>query len=131
MEVKLLALIVLLFVGCVAVKEKLDEDLYSDLLNSKLLQQIEKRLMEWDQDEASTEEQEVSEQDTHADGITCHFKMEENTIIRTRDSLNAGATYVSAPNVTSREGCRSQCCKLGTKCNQAVFKDKVKCWQRL
>lgn len=42
-----------------------------------------------------------------------------NTIIKTKDSLDAGATFITAPSVTNYRGCENECCKEET-CNTAV-----------
>jgi len=121
---RIFVVLVLVLCGCQAVKESVDNN-YADLLSDKLIQKIEKRLQQWEGPDAPNPvPQEIGNVVTNAGKLSCHFTLQEDTIIRTKDSLDAGATYQSAPSVTSREDCRKECCQLGTKCNLAVFKDK-------
>ena len=118
---------VLLFCGCLAKKEQIDSN-YADILSDQLIQKIEKRLRQWDLDDTTSQDPvkgPSSKVVTTTGKLQCHFTQQENTIIRTKDSLDAGATYQSAPSVSSKEECRQECCKLGTKCTLAVYKDKV------
>ena len=129
---KIVAFLALVVCGCMADKERVDSH-YADLLSDNLIQQIQKRLQKWDTDDSQSDAlsnqspASASQGDAVANAgkLSCHFTMEQDTIIRTKDSLDAGATYQSAPTVNSKEECRNECCKLGTKCNLAVFKEKV------
>jgi len=59
------------------------------------------------------------------------FEYMENNIIRTKDSIDKGATFLHAlPDITSASECRNECCTFSTnqtgtvlKCNVAVFQD--------
>lgn len=42
-----------------------------------------------------------------------------NTIIKTKDSLDAGAQFITAPSVTNYRDCEDECCREKT-CNTAV-----------
>lgn len=46
-----------------------------------------------------------------------------NSIIKTKDSLDAGATFIAAPTVQSDKECEKECCKEKS-CNTAVLKIK-------
>lgn len=47
-----------------------------------------------------------------------------NSIIKTKDSLDAGATFIAAPTVKNDQECEKECCKAES-CNTAVLKIKV------
>lgn len=52
------------------------------------------------------------------------FQVEQNTIIRTYDSREAGAEFLTSPDCRTAQDCMLRCC--GTdRCNLAVFEDKV------
>lgn len=46
-----------------------------------------------------------------------------NSIIKTKDSLDAGATFIAAPTVPNDKECEKECCKEKS-CNTAVLKTK-------
>ena len=48
-----------------------------------------------------------------------------NSIIKTKDSLDAGATFIAAPTVPNDKECEKECCKEKS-CNTAVLKTKVR-----
>ena len=111
-------LIVALFLLSVVIaeKERVSEE-HIDKIADKLVRVLEKRLNEWGLDENDG----LSDND---DG--CAFTYNNGSIIRTQDSINAGAKFLKAPEVSARESCEEICCDIGN-CNLAVYKDKVQC----
>lgn len=47
-----------------------------------------------------------------------------NSIIKTKDSLDAGAKFITAPTVQTEKECEKECCKEES-CNTVVLKIKV------
>ena len=110
--------------GCLAEKEVPEE--YPSSLTEKLIQEVQKRLYNYGEDSNGPERNAYSPPagSIHDDDRVCDFHVVEGQIIRTRDSLDAGATYIDAPVSRSRAACRKECCRL-KDCELAVFKDKV------
>lgn len=54
------------------------------------------------------------------------YVMHEDTIIRTKDSMNAGAVFMKAINDMTAEACKDKCCHTkenGRHCDLAVYQD--------
>ena len=54
----------------------------------------------------------------------CRPKEKNETIIKTKESLDNGAIYISTPIIHKRQDCFDKCCDE-KECNTAVVKDKV------
>ena len=105
---------------CGALAEKEVEEEYTNALTKKLIHELQKRLMAWEQDTSESQEQ-----ITTRDGGSCSYDVVESTIIRTQDSLDAGAKFLqSFTSQVDREMCQTKCCEEKT-CNLAVIKEKV------
>ena len=105
----------LLFLTTVlAEKERVSEE-HIDAIADKLYKVLQKRLNEWDLDENDGLENEEDD---------CSFNYNNGSIIRTHDSIEAGAAFIKSPIVPSRESCQEICCDIAN-CNLAVYKDKV------
>jgi len=60
-------------------------------------------------------------------GSECKVAVKKrHTIIRTRESVAAGAVFLAAPTVHSLKACEDACC-ANSSCNTAIIKQKV--WQ--
>ena len=120
-----LLLVVLVFC-CVSSADKEITEEYAGTLTDKLINEIEKRLMEWDGLQSDGLEDEQSQP-------SCNFYDQENYIIRTQDSLAAGAKFLKSLNGegVTKTACQSACCDyMGeddeqSTCNLAVYKSKV------
>ena len=113
--------VLLLVVGVVAEKELIDantEDATS-LLTKRLWTQIRKRLKDYGYSDSD-----LDDLDKELDGEQCTYNFQNGTIIRTHDSIEAGATFINSQIGISREECTSECCSVDN-CNIAVFKEKV------
>ncbi len=127
---KLHIILAVLFCGILAEKEVPE---YISLLSEKLKAEITKRLMNWDDDSSANSDASSPEQNEELDSLAgdsmCHFEVDKSRIIRTRDSIEAGAIFLDSPKVSSREECYDLCCgnsaQLSASCTLAVFKDKV------
>ena len=84
-----------------------------DQITDTFIKVLEKRLDEWDNKRDALED--ISEE--------CVFALNNGSIIRTHDSIEAGATFIKSPVVESRAGCQEVCCDIAN-CNLAVYKDK-------
>ena len=115
MKMRLLAVSACLIVCVWARQERYQDgggDAEVDKLTQKLWLEIQKRLQDFD------------DKDDGLDTEQCKFQSKDGMIIRTKDSLDAGANFLSSPTVTSREECEEECCE-SDDCNLAVFKAKV------
>ena len=107
---KLLVLALITLASCT--KERYED---AGSITDELLHELEKRLHSLQHDYKSAE----VPQETTAD-----FREIEDSIIKTSDSLDAGAIYLGSPESPSKQLCQNECLKNWT-CNLAVFKQKV------
>ena len=108
-------LFVLVFLSAVnGDKERISEK-HIDQITDKLVRNLEKRLDEWHLDENNG----LIEEDDQ-----CTFAYSNGSIIKTQDSISAGASFIKSPVVAARESCEEICCDIAN-CNLAVYKDKV------
>ena len=118
---RLLVVAASLVVCTLAAKERFkDGGSHADVntLTEKLWIEIQKRLQDYDDKSDGLQPQDPRQQGQ------CRFDTEDGMIIRTQDSLNAGATFISAPTVNARAECEEECC-MEENCNLAIFKAKV------
>src|SRR6266536_166446 len=54
----------------------------------------------------------------------CAVQKRDNTIIKTRESLDVGAVFIASPKVRNKQACQEACCQ-DTKCNTAISSVKV------
>ena len=116
LKVRVYALLCVLIFGSVAEKERLEDGYSEESLADRLISVIEKRLQDYDRELAVK-----TPQTSHR----CEFKDEPNTIIKTHESLEAGAHFIeNIDTISTKEECEQHCCE-SENCNLAVFKEKV------
>ena len=107
-----------IFVVCIAMftvtamKEKVD-DAQVAVLAKRLYDEIKKRLHEYDDKVDGLQDVDMSK-----------FLLQNETIIKTTNSLNRGAKFLNNSVVESREEC-AKLCFINVQCNIAVFHSKV------
>ena len=119
---KLVVCILFLAVGVFTEKEIIDDNTEdaTNFLAKRLWTQIRKRLKDYGYSETD-----LDHLDRELDDEQCTYNFQNGTIIRTHDSIEAGATFINSQIGISREDCTTECCSVAN-CNIAVFKEKVK-----
>lgn len=116
---KVIFIMVVLACTCFADKEYPED--FASLLDDKILHELEKRLMDYDDDNKNSRSGESN--------ARCKFATELNLIIKTKVSLDQGAVFIDSPvidedEINPRSACEERCCDT-KDCNLAVFKEKV------
>ena len=91
---------------------------FIDGVANNVFHDIQKRLNGFDSDYDRT----MSKQYRNS---MCDFKISESVIIKTTESTDSGAEFLSyIPALLTKDECQIQCC-LTAQCNLAVFKEAV------
>lgn len=106
-----------LFTIAMCTKERVSDQNLEQITN-QLFHEIEKRLQAFDS--SSNEHQ----RDDSSECISTNSINTTDTIIKTKESLAAGAVFLDSPDSTSGIKCFKECCN-NDDCNLAVFKSKV------
>ena len=116
------AFLILVVLACTCFADKEYAEDFASLLDGKLLHELEKRLMDYSDDDDNSRRNPSNSQ--------CKFVSEQNLIIKTKVSLEQGAIFIDSPDIgddeiNPRAACEERCCET-EDCNLAVFKEKVR-----
>ena len=115
------AILMLVVLACTCFADKEYPEDFASLFDDKILHELEKRLMDYGDDNGNSRSDQSNSQ--------CKFATELNLIIKTKVSLDQGAIFIDSPVIDEDESnprstCEERCCNT-KDCNLAVFKEKV------